>query len=450
MLNELKNYFYPNPHQTIKPQDEVQKLYPQYRWRVLESTFIGYAVFYLVRNNLSTVVKDIEGALFYDHNMIGSILAVSSISYGIGKFLMGSLSDRSNPRKFMAFGLLLTALCNFLFGSVASYQLHLFLWGLNGFFQGMGWPPCGRSLGHWYSLKERGSIFAIWNIAHNLGGGLAGIIAAYVVSQYLTWQAAFYVPGSIALIGSLYLFYRLVDTPQSVGLPPIELYNNDESTLIETENEIEKELETRDLFVNYIFKNKLLWIIAFANFFVYIVRYSMLDWGPMYLREVKNATLTDGGLAILLIEFGGIPSTILMGWLSDKFNGRRSMVSLLCMIPIFFAFLVIYLNPPGHLNIDFAMLVIIGFFVYPPVMLLGVSAFDLTSKKAVGTAAGFVGLFGYIGRTVQAKGFGSLTNYLGELYGYKYAWDVVILLILGCTVASILILSLTWSVKPRR
>ena len=450
MLNKLKNYFYPDPQQIIKPQDEVQKLYPKYRWRVLESTFIGYAVFYLARNNLSTVAKDIEGALFYDHNMIGSILALSSISYGIGKFLMGSLSDRSNPRKFMAFGLLLTALCNFLFGSVSNYQLHLFLWGLNGFFQGMGWPPCGRSLGHWYSLKERGSIFAIWNIAHNLGGGLAGIIAAYAVSQYLTWQAAFYVPGAIALIGSLYLFYRLVDTPQSVGLPPIELYNNDESTLPETDNELEKELETRDLFVNYIFKNKLLWLIAFANFFVYIVRYSMLDWGPMYLREVKNATLTEGGLAILLIEFGGIPSTILMGWISDKLNGRRSMVSLLCMIPIFFAFLVIYLNPPGHLNIDLAMLVIIGFFVYPPVMLLGVSALDLTSKKAVGTAAGFVGLFGYIGRTVQAKGFGSLTNYLGELHGYKYAWDVVILLILGCTVAAILILSLTWSVKPRR
>ena len=95
------------------------------------------------------------------------------------------------------------------------------------------------------------------------------------------------------------------------------------------------------------------------------------------------------------------------------------------------------------------MLIIIGFFIYPPVMLLGVAALDLTSKKAVGTAAGFVGLFGYIGRTVQAKGFGSLTNYYGQLYGYKYAWDMVIFLILGCIIASILLLALTWSVKPR-
>ena len=256
MLNKFKNYFYPDPHQAIKSQDEIQILYPQYRWKVLESTFIGYAVFYLVRNNLSTVAKDIEGALFYDHNMIGSIIALSSISYGLGKFLMGSLSDRSNPRKFMAFGLLLTAICNFSFGSVANYNMHLFLWALNGLFQGMGWPPCGRSIGHWYSLKERGSIFAIWNISHNIGGGLAGMVAAYSVSQYLTWQAAFYIPGVIALVGSLYLFYRLVDTPQSVGLPPIEKYKSRKSVAADGNKLVEKELETRDLFINYIFRNE--------------------------------------------------------------------------------------------------------------------------------------------------------------------------------------------------
>ena len=89
----------------------------------------------------------------------------------------------------------------------------------------MGWPPCGRSIGHWFSLKERGSYFAIWNIAHNIGGGLAGILAAFAASNY-GWQAAFYFPGIIAVIGSCYLFWRLRDTPQSVGLPSIEEYKN--------------------------------------------------------------------------------------------------------------------------------------------------------------------------------------------------------------------------------
>jgi sugar phosphate permease len=68
--------------------------------------------------------------------------------------------------------LLLTALCNFLFGAASSYSVHLALWTLNGLAQGMGWAPCGRSLGHWYSVRERGTVFAFWNLAVNVGGGL--------------------------------------------------------------------------------------------------------------------------------------------------------------------------------------------------------------------------------------------------------------------------------------
>jgi OPA family glycerol-3-phosphate transporter-like MFS transporter len=448
IFSKIRKFYKPAPHIEPVPGESVNQLYKKYRWSTLESTFLGYAVFYLVRNNLSTVAKDIEGALHYDHNMIGSILAISAIAYGLGKFLMGSLSDRSNPGRFMATGLLLTAMCNFAFGSVENYTVHLILWALNGFIQGMGWPPCGRSIGHWFSLRERGSYFAIWNIAHNIGGGIAGILAAFAAANY-GWQAAFYFPGIIAVVGSVYLFWRLRDTPQSVGLPSIEEFKNNYPEDEKEHGIHEKELSTRELFIDNILTNKYLWLIAAANFFVYIVRYSMLDWGPTYLREMKGATLAGGGLAILIIEFGGIPSTLLMGWLSDKVGGRRGMVSLLCMIPIFAAFAGIYLNPPGNLWLDMTFLAIIGFFIYPPVMLLGVYGLDLTSKKAVGTAAGFIGLFGYVGRTVQAKGFGWIVEYYGAIYGPEVAWKSVISAILGCTLLAIILLSFTWNVKPK-
>ncbi len=146
---------------------------------------------------------------------------------------------------------------------------------------------------------------------------------------------------------------------------------------------------------------------------------------------------------MLVLEFGGIPSTILMGWISDRLGGRRGMVSLLCMIPIFFAFIGLKYNPPGNLWLDMVFLGIIGFFVYPPVMLLGVSALDVTSKKAVGAAAGFVGLFGYLGRTAQAKGLGWLAS------NPAYGWDAVIHAIYVCTILSIVLLSFTWKIRPR-
>ena len=92
----------------------------------------------------------------------------------------------------------------------------------------MGWPPCGRVMGHWFSESERGLTFSIWNTSHNVGGGIAGVLAAWAVNKFGGWQYAFYVPGRRSpSVGAVYLFLRLRDTPQSVGLPPIEQYRND-------------------------------------------------------------------------------------------------------------------------------------------------------------------------------------------------------------------------------
>lgn len=437
-MARLFPFLRPAPRIPRLPDEEVARLYPRMRWRILESTFIGYATFYFVRNNLPVVSKEMGQALSYSKDQIGNLIALTAIAYGIGKFVMGTWSDRSNPRYFMPLGLLLTAMCNFLFGALSSYPVHLVLWTLNGLVQGMGWAPCGRSLGHWYSERERGTVFAFWNIAHNVGGGLTGLIAAYSTA-WMGWRYAFYVPGLLAVLCAVYLLLRLRDTPQSVGLPPVEEYKKDMPS--DREHDHEEELRTRDLLVNYILKNKYLWLFAAANFFVYIARYSLLDWGPTFLKETKHASLEQGGYSTAIFEFAGIFSTILMGWLSDKAGGRRGMVSVLCMVPVFGAFAGILYTPAGRLWLDLTLFGIIGFFIYPPVMLLGVTGLDFTSKKAVGTAAGFIGLFGYLGRTAQGKGLG----WIAENHGWKPALEVV----LACTFVSILILSFTWRLRPR-
>ncbi len=433
----LRNPFPPAPHRARRPDEEVRRLYPRFRWQILEATFIGYAVYYLVRNNLPVVAKEMGEALHYSKSQTGDLLALTALAYGVGKFLMGAWSDRSNPRYFMSAGLALTALCNFLFGASSSYPVHLALWTLNGLAQGMGWPPCGRSLGHWFSLRERGSIFAVWNISHNLGGGIAGLVAAYA-TQAGGWRNAFFVPGVLALLCAAYLLWRLRDTPQSEGLPPIEEYKDDLPDPIQRHGE--RELGTRELLVDYILRNRYLWLFAVANFFVYIARYSMLDWGPTYLKEVKGATLAQGGQSTAILNFAGIFSTLLMGWLSDRLSGRRGMVSLLCMIPVFAAFAGILWTPPGMLWLDLALFGVIGFFVYPPVMLLGVAGLDFTSKKAVGAGAGFIGLFGYLGRMAQGKGLGWMVDHWG--------WTPALWAILGCAFMAIVLLSLTWRLRP--
>lgn len=115
-MSFFKRLFRPAPHTERLPEPEIKRLFPKFRWQIFEATFIGYATFYLVRNNLPVVSHDMATALSYSHSQIGDMLALTALSYGIGKFVMGAMSDQSNPRTFMPFDLIITALCNFAFG----------------------------------------------------------------------------------------------------------------------------------------------------------------------------------------------------------------------------------------------------------------------------------------------------------------------------------------------
>src|SRR5512146_1577929 len=96
-LSPIRRFYAAAPHIPERPKDEVRRLYPWFRLRILEATFIGYAAIYLVRNNFSPVAKDLKTVLHYSPDMIGNIMAATAISYGLGKFVMGALSDRCNP-----------------------------------------------------------------------------------------------------------------------------------------------------------------------------------------------------------------------------------------------------------------------------------------------------------------------------------------------------------------
>lgn len=438
MLSSVIQWFKPAAHIQRLPPAEVTQRYPAYRWRIFESAFIAYATFYLVRNNFAPVSKEIGAALHYDKVMVGNILAATAISYGTGKLVMGYFADRSNSRKYIGTGMLLTALCNFLFGGATGYTAQLLLWTLNGFVQGMGYGPCTRGLSHWYSVRERGAIFGAWNTAHCVGGGVAGVLAAACAQQW-GWRSAFYVPGVIATLCAVYLFWRVRDTPQSEGLPPVEEYKNDCPP--EEKEQHEKELSFREIFGQYILPNKMLWVLAFANIFVYIARYAMVDWGPTYLKEVKGVSLVGGGLSTMVIELSGAAGMLAMGFVSDKIGGRRARLSMLAMIPLVPAFLGL-IHAGSVLWVNLGLFAFIGFFVYTPVTFSGVVALDLTSKKAQATAAGFVGFFGYVGgRVIQGVGLGWIAQH--------YGWDAGIYAVIGCIMLGIVLLSFLWHVRPR-
>ena len=95
----------PPLHQSPLPSDKVDSTYRRLRLQVFLGIFIGYAGYYLVRRNFTLAMPNLI-ELGYSKAELGLALSGVSIAYGLSKFVMGSVSDRSNARIFMALGLL--------------------------------------------------------------------------------------------------------------------------------------------------------------------------------------------------------------------------------------------------------------------------------------------------------------------------------------------------------
>jgi Sugar phosphate permease len=249
------------------------------------------------------------------------------------------------------------------------------------------------------------------------------------------------------MIIAIFCWWALRDRPEAHGLPPIDRHRNDFTAVKESKSG--EKIPVKELFVKYIFTNKVLWLIALANIFVYLVRYGIGDWAPTYCQEAGLLTPEQSNLAFSLHNYAGIPGTILCGLISSKlFKGRCAPANFIYMILVMLSVLLYWKAVPvagfmsglfgtgidvTRITIVYTALMLIGFFIYGPVALIGVQAVNLVPKNAAGTAAGFVGLFGYlIGDALLGKAV------IGGVASSSWGWNGTFwIFIIGSLLAAI-------------
>ncbi|MDR2931133.1 MAG: MFS transporter [Propionibacteriaceae bacterium] len=426
----------PPPLVPALSEAEARRIYPSKRLQVFLGIFFGYAAFYLIRNNVSLVAAILNDEAGLSKTGIGIIANAVLIAYGFSKFFSATISDRSNARYFLPIGLALSALTNFVVaftpGVATSVGLFATLMFINGWFQGMGWPPSGRVLVHWFSTNERGWKTAIWNCAHNIGGVGLGALAALGLSlSGQQWQAAFWLPAIVALIVAVIVFFLIRDTPASIGLPPIEQFRNDPPK-VETDPGEASKLKYWQIVLRHVVLNPTMVFLALANVFIYALRYGITTWTPTYLTQHHQMSVVSGIAGFSLFELSGIVGTLVTGWVSDHvFRGNRSTTGM-AFLGLFGVCLVLYwLSPvgtPGWLLMTY--LALMGACIYGPVMLIGLQALDMSARHVAGTAAGFTGLFGYVlGATMASSLIGWIVDHMG--------WNWAYILLVVCVGAAI-------------
>ncbi|NGX60415.1 MAG: Membrane sensor protein UhpC [Chlamydiae bacterium] len=424
------------PMEEIPDEKAVKKGYKYWRWRTFYGMYIGYIFYYFSRKSFTFAMPSLIEDLGFTKGELGILASILSICYGASKFLSGVLSDRSNPRFFMGIGLILTGVLNICFGMSSSILFFALFWGLNGYFQGYGWPPCARLLTHWYSQKERGTWWGFWNTSHSVGGALIPLIAAFCAMMW-GWRYAMYIPGGLCILAGLFVINRLRDTPRSLGLPPIEKFKDDYPE--EQKTEPETNLSAKEILFKHVLKNKFIWILAVAYFFIYVIRIAINDWSTLFLVEVKNYSLLAAGACVFWFEIGGIFGSLVAGWASDKiFKGRRGPINILFSLAVIFALGAFWASPAGVIVLDSVLMFVIGFLIFGPQMLIGMVAAELAGKKAAGSATGFVGLVAYIGAATAGWPLGMVCQ--------KFGWRGFFLSVGVCGVLSVLLLLPLWRV----
>lgn len=442
----------PDAANRIEEPALIDRKYRYWRIRILATTIVGYALFYFVRSNISLPLKAMGAELHYSREQLGLITTIGGVTYGISKFINGFLGDHANPRYFMAIGLLACAIMNVFFGLSGSLIFFATFWFFNNYFQGMGFPPCAKSMAYWFSPKERATVFGIWHTSHMVGAALVGALTGYLV-KYVGWRSCFYIPAGLAAFGSLIIFLFLRDTPASLGLPHVEVYRGEESaeelaeelkepiaaTPTETPAAPDESLTYWQVVIKYIFLNPYMWVISFANLAVYVLRYAQMTWGPTFLQEYKGISVVTSGWLYFGAEMGGMVAALIAGIIADRvFRGRAGRVCAISMALMLGAVYAFWKTPKEHYYLTGILYVAMGFLLYVPQMLIAAMAMNLGTKRASAAAVGLTGIIGYASTIITGYGIGSLVD--------RHGWPAAFQLMLVCAGLTLVLMLITWNV----
>lgn len=433
----MLSIFKAGPAANKVPAEKVQETYGRYRIQALLSVFLGYLAYYIVRNNFTLSTPYLKEHLDLSATQIGLLSSCMLIAYGISKGIMSSLADKASPKVFMACGLILCAIVNVGLGFSTGFWIFAALVVFNGLFQGMGVGPSFITIANWFPRKERGRVGAFWNISHNVGGGIVAPIvgAAFAILGSEHWQSASYiVPAGVAVLFAFIVLMLGKGSPRQEGLPALEQMMPEEKVVLNARHAVQapENMSAFQIFCTYVLRNKNAWYVSLVDVFVYMVRFGMISWLPIYLLTEKHFSKEEMSVAFLFFEWAAIPSTLLAGWLTDKlFKGRRMPLAMICMALIFVCLIGYWKSESLLMVTIFAA--IVGCLIYVPQFLASVQTMEIVPSFAVGSAVGLRGFISYIfGASLGTSLFGVMVDKMGWHGGFYLLMGGIVCCILFC------------------
>ena len=246
--------------------------------RSLILIFLGYTCVYLDKNIISLSVIPIAQDLGIDAGQKGLILSAFFLGYTLFQIPFGFLGNRLGSRKIMTFAILLMGVLMICLGFGFSFIYLILIRFAAGSFAHAGYPSAVSA----FVTKEvepakRGSIQS----SMIASSGIAGIVGPLLVAPLLTmigWKTTYFVYGTIVLLIG---FLMLRGIPKNSGQPIVSAGQSNIS------------------FFEMI-KDRNVWIMVLAAFFINAAVYGMTGWIASYLVDEFSLMSALIGLVMML------------------------------------------------------------------------------------------------------------------------------------------------------
>lgn len=327
---------------------------------------------------------------------VGIVSSGFMISYAVGQFLHGQISERYNPFTYIAIGLIGSSIMNMVLGFSAGFFWILLVGEIvDGGFQSMGWSSVVRANAETSKNPEKSS--TILGTAYQVGNSLTWIVCAFVIGQW-GWQFGFWV-ASIAMLGrgvTLYLTRR--------QLKP-------------------KKIKTADR-IKMTFSAPIV-LSGVSLCLLNMIRYGVITWIPTYLYQTHDMPIEKVGVNIFLIPIAGVFGTLLY----NKIKFHKDITTLIYLLLLSVTFWV-FPHTSGLVMI--AVLIIGGFFLYGPhVFLVTTIPSRYHNASIVAASTGFIDGMGYVGSALIGIIVPFIIDMTGSWQNVFYCWAVMALVIIA-------------------
>eukprot|EP01084_Bolivina_argentea_P105866 189595_1 len=438
---------------------------------VFTLTFWSYVSLHTSRQAYSNAKQNmIDDWGFTKYPLEGTMDAVFLFAYAIGLYISGYIGDLFDATKVLSFGLFMTGIIIFIFGSsVSLFNIHntyyfIILWMFNGLIQSTGWPTSVKIMGKYFGENHAGFIFGIWSANASVGNIVGAAMVSYVHSNKYSDQWMFYLPAFQLWICSFLIFVCIKTDPSKwdiiihnnnnnnnnnnqhindnknvSSMWNVKHVSNDKSissigpatNIINTEEPLIKQ-DSKDI-IDYknVTEQKVTFCdalcipnvltYAFCYAFLKSVNYTMFFWLPYFLNNVFSETVSDN--LSIVYNIGQIFGGWVCGWISDYLRRRSPPVFIFLLIAIPPIFL---LRIKSHSVMFFGILSFLsGFFVGGPAnMISSAISADLGKHKSLmGNTAALATVAGIIDGTGS---FGAaICQYVVALISNIWGWDLV-------------------------